>query len=222
MKNIFIEGIPGMGKSTLLNAIHREKPEYRIFREGDFYIISYTKILTDIPGFHKDLEKFEIYNGRRTLQELETIVFSRYEKFSGNGYLFECSFFQNLIEDLMLFHLLSDEEIVTFFEKLFGRINQEHFLLLYLYSDKVEECIKVIKEERCDNQGNELWYRLMLEYLMHAPLGIRRGYKSLEDMTGHFKNRQKLELRIIKEILGEHGVVLPAKEWEIEEILPLL
>ena len=27
-------------------------------------IICYTKIITDIPGFHKDLEQHEIYNGR--------------------------------------------------------------------------------------------------------------------------------------------------------------
>lgn len=262
MKNIFIEGVPGMGKSTLLGAIHREKPEYRIVREGDyspvelawctwmceeeyrqvlnryeplreeirkntvkegdFYVISYTKILTDIPGFHKDLEKFEIYNGRKILGELEEIVLSRYEKFSENGYLFECSFFQNLIEDLMLFHQLSDDEIVEFYRKLFGKINQENFLLFYLYSNKVEDCIKVIREERCDNQGNELWYCLMSEYLMHSPLGIRLGYKGLKDMAGHFKNRQKLELRIIKEILGEHGVVLPAKEWRIEEVLGMM
>ena len=47
-------------------------------REEDHYIISYTKIITDIPGFHKDLEKYEIYNGRKSLQELKEIVFTRF------------------------------------------------------------------------------------------------------------------------------------------------
>ena len=30
----------------------------------DRYVVTYTRILTDIPGFHKDLEQYEIYNGR--------------------------------------------------------------------------------------------------------------------------------------------------------------
>ena len=34
-KNIFIEGVPGTGKSTLLNRLAQERPEYRAYREGD-------------------------------------------------------------------------------------------------------------------------------------------------------------------------------------------
>ena len=36
MKNIFIEGIQGMGKSTLLNAISNAIPELHVCREGDY------------------------------------------------------------------------------------------------------------------------------------------------------------------------------------------
>ena len=36
MKNIFIEGIQGMGKSTLVNQICREKLEFHVCREGDY------------------------------------------------------------------------------------------------------------------------------------------------------------------------------------------
>ena len=98
MKNVFVEGIQGMGKSTLLNTILTTYPEIQVIREGDFspvdlawctwmskdeyekvlnkyaplrdeinkntvrennhFIISYTKIITDIPGFHKDMEQY--------------------------------------------------------------------------------------------------------------------------------------------------------------------
>ena len=35
MKNVFIEGIQGMGKSTLLNTLAASFPEYQVCREGD-------------------------------------------------------------------------------------------------------------------------------------------------------------------------------------------
>ena len=37
----------------------------------EYYVVSYTQILTDIPGFHKDLETYEIYNGRKALKEFK-------------------------------------------------------------------------------------------------------------------------------------------------------
>ena len=298
MKNIFIEGIQGMGKSTLLQAIASKYPEYMVCREGDYapvelawcawltkeeyegvlgryealkdeiekntvvekidkdscehgnaisfkeqeqmdalrYIVCYTKIITDILGFHKDLEQYEIYNGRKSLEEMQEIILARYERFfatfkseskkdtkncvdafkdsfSKEGYLFECSFLQNIVEDLILFHQLNDDEIVDFYKKLYEKVDKEKFTLLYLYSDNLEETINVIKKERSDGQGNEMWYPLMQEYLVNSPYGKAHGYKNFEDMVNHFRHRQRLELRIIKEVVGENARVIPAKEW---------
>lgn len=258
MKNIFIEGIQGMGKSTLLNSLTAEMPQLHVCREGDYspielawcawmtkdeyeqmlhhfeplkeeiekntvreqehFIVSYTKIITDIPNFHKELEKYEIYNGRKLLQDVKHIILSRYRNFSQTGYLFECSFFQNIIEDLILFHQLSDDEIMEFYRELYDVINKESFRLLYLYSDKLEECIQNIKKERCDDQGNEMWYLLMMGYLANSPYGETHKYTVFDDMIAHFRHRQQLELRIIKEIIGNHAMILPAKNWKMEDI----
>lgn len=259
MKNIFIEGIQGMGKSTLLNQISASLPAYHACREGDYspvdlawccwmtaeeykqilnqytplreeiiqntvqegihYIVPYTNILTDIPNFHRELETFEIYNGRKSLLEFQEIISSRYRNFTGTGYLFECSFFQNIIEDLILFHQLNDEEIIEFYQGLYNVAQKEDFLLLYLYSDQLEECIKTIKKERCNHQGEELWYVMMLEYLVRSPYGKQHDYREFADMISHFQHRQQLELCIIHEVIKNNAVILPAKNWEIETIL---
>jgi len=257
MKNIFIEGIQGAGKSTLVNCMAQALPQLHVCREGDYspvelawctwmteeeyqavleryapirdeiikntyqerghYIITYTRILTDIQGFHKDLEQYEIYDGRRTLQEFKEILFSRHQAFDGNGYLFECSFFQNVIETLILYYMLSDEEIVEFYRELYSYVKKEHFRLLYLCSEDVAENIRVIRKERGDEQGNEWWYELMLRYLIHSPYGQKYHYSSFEDMIAHFRHRQDLELRIIREVVGDNAKILPSKGYDWKE-----
>lgn len=261
MKNIFIEGIPGMGKSTLINSIYNAIPEFNICREGDYspvdlawctwmtkeeyeeilrryesiqediikntvcegkyYIISYTKVITDIPNFYKELENYEVYNGRKNFDDFKKIIFSRYNNFRDTGYLFECAFFQNIMEDLILFHLMNDDEIVEFYLELYSHIQKENFLMLYLHSDRLEENITTIKKERSDDQGNELWYEMMIQYFSNSPYGKKHKCSTFEDIIEHFNHRQKLELRVIKEVLGDRAVVLTAKEWEIEKILEI-
>lgn len=262
MKNVFIEEIPGMGKSTLLSRISAAIPQLFVCREGDYspvdlawctwmskeeyeeilkryeplqneiikntvqenehFVVSYTKIITDFPNFHKQLEEFEIYNGRKLLRDLKEIIFSRYRNFTETGYLFECSFFQNIIEDLILFHQLNDDEIVRVYRELYNAVNKESFLLLYLYSDRIEENIENIRKERSDNQGNEMWYPMMLNFMVHSPYGKKHGYSSFEDVITHFRHRQRLEMRIIDEIIGDRAVVLSAKEWKLEDIIPFI
>lgn len=256
MKNIFIEGIQGSGKSTLVQRLSERLPEYHRYAEGDispvelawcsymtpvqyqetlakypdiqeeirkwtategeYYIVAYTRIITDYPGFHKDLEQYEIYNGRRSLQELKDIVLRRYEAFSGEGNIFECAFFQNIVEDMILFHLLSDDEIVAFYKELFEKVDKEKFLMLYLDNEDIAENVRIIREERSDQAGNQLWYQLMLEYLKACPYAEHHDLTDFHGMVAHFEHRRAVEKRIIAEVLGECAVIMPAKKYDID------
>ena len=107
-------------------------------------------------------------------------------------------FFQNIVEDMILFHVLSDEEIIEFIGNCFCFLIERTFLLLYLYSDRLEENLQIIQRERCDEEGNEVWYQLMLDYIIKSPYGKKHGYSGEKDLINHLKHRQELELSIIK------------------------
>lgn len=188
-------------------------------QEHAHYIVSYTKILTDIPGFHKHLASYEIYNGTKTFTDFREIIVTRYRNFSQTGYLSECSFFQNIMEELLLYHQLQDDAVIQFYRELYRQIDREHFLLLYLSGDRLEEQIRTIRKERCDQNGDEIWYALMSQYISRSPYGQRHNCHTFEDLLMHFRHRQQLELRVIREIIGDRAVILPAKEWKLDEVM---
>lgn len=262
-KNIFIEGMQGTGKSTLLRELSKRLSGYDAYYEGDLspvelawcsymtkdefeatklkyetwqkeleqfsmtepdghVVVAYTRILTEMPAFYQYMEGYEIYNGRVDFETFRHIIMKRFSSFTGNGNVFECSFFQNSIESMILYYQMSDDEIVSFYQEAYTILKEKGFRLLYLDSEKIRENVLQIKKERTDNQGNELWFSLMLNYLKESPYGKAHGYHDLEDMIAHFSHRRNLEARIMKEVLKEECLVLPAKEYEIEEILKYL
>ncbi len=202
-------------------AISEEIKQYTV-QEGDHFIVMYTRILTDIPNFHRDLEQYEIYNARKTFAEIIDIVTSRYRAFRDTGYVFECSFLQNLTEDLILFHEKSDEEILELYRELYVALDKESFRLVYLYCDNIEENIRIISKERSDTNGTPLWLPMMLEYVKNSPYGMKHSLESFEDLIAHLKHRQELELRIIKEVVGEQAMILKSKQWTSEELSDIL
>ena len=96
------------------------------------------------------------------------------------------------------------------------------FQLFYLYSEHPENNIEMIKKERCDDAGKEVWYEMMQEYFAGSPYGKAHGCRDFEDLIKHFKHRQQLEMSIIKEVLGEKAVVLLSKKYDMNQIIPKL
>ncbi len=253
--NIFIEGLQGTGKTTLLNTLSKKYPEYGAYREGDispvelawcsymkeedykkilakydyccdeieaktaregeYYITAYTQVLAEDREFYEEMESFEIYNARVDFQTFHEVIMRRFAAYGGDNNIFECSFFQNSIESMMLFYEMKDEEIIAFYREAYEILKDKNFRMYYLDSDCIRENVLQIRKERCDEEGNEMWYPLMLGYLKESPYGQSHGYQDMEDMIAHFERRRALELRIIEEVIGENCIVLKAKEYDL-------
>ena len=101
--------------------------EEKSFSEGDKRIVCYTKIITDVPGFHKDLEQYEIYNGRTSFDDFKDILLRRYKACQDDRIIFECSLFQNTIEDMILFRCFTDEDILAFYQQVREALDGKDF-----------------------------------------------------------------------------------------------
>lgn len=200
----------------------REEILKKTVKENESYITAYTQISTNDRNFYEEMESNEIYNGRVKFDVFRDIIYKRYEALATNGNIFECSFFQNSIESMMLFYEMSDEAIFEFYKEAYNILAQKNFKLLYLDSEQIRKNLLQTRKERCDDEGKEIWYSLMLSYLSHSPYGITHNYSNMDDMISHFERRRELELSIIKKILGGDAIVLQSKKYLDEDLFNLI
>lgn len=181
--------------------------------EGDRKIVRYTQIRTDVPGFYQDLEQYEIYNNRVDFEEWKRIILSRYAAWNSDKNIFECSLFQNIVEDMILFRCASDEEIIEFYREIKETLKGHEYRIFYLKTEDIPANIGVIRKERSDDQGNELWFPMMIGYFNDSPYAKQYGISGEEGLMAHLKHRQELELRLMKEVFPDNHTVLLSKKY---------
>ena len=189
------------------------------YEEDGHMIICYTQIITDIPGFHKDLEQYEIYNNRVSEESFKKIILTRLANWNTDGNIFECSLFQNIVEDMILFQNASDAEIIAFYKEIKKVLGRRDYHIVYILSEDIRSNIDVIRKERTDDQGRETWFPLMLGYFNESPYAKKNGLSGGADMLKHFSHRQELELTICKEVFPGKYTLLKSKGYKDEDIL---
>ena len=187
-------------------------------REDDRMIVCYTKIRTDIHGFYQDFEKYEIYNNRVSLEDFENIVLSRYEKWNEDDLIVECSLFQNIVEDMILFRDLSDDEIIGFYRKIKEKIKDKKIHIYYLNTAAIKDNLDIARKERVDDKGNEVWFGMLRNFFDNCPHALRTGLKGEEGLIKHWTHRQELELRICREVFDGNYTVLASKAYDKDEL----
>ena len=195
--------------------------EEKTYCEGEKRIVCYTKIRTDIPGFYADLEQHEIYNGRTSFAEFRSILLDRYQNWDTDRMIFECSLFQNTVEDMILFRCASDDEILDFYRAVRGALDNKAYRILYLKTQDIRENLRVIRKERADENGNELWYPLMLRFFDESPYAKRNNLQGEDALLDHFRRRQALEMRICETVFPDKYVVLESKNYTKADISKL-
>ena len=191
----------------------RQSIEEKTFSEGDRKIVCYTKIKTANRGFYKDLEQYEIYNNRVSYDDFKSIVLSRYRAWNQDNMIFECSLFQNIVEDMILFRCASDDEIMEFYQDIRNMLHGKNYHVVYLKTDDIRGNLEVIRKERSDDKGNEIWFPLMLGFFNDSPFAKKNGLNGADDLLHHFQHRQKLELQICEEIFSTKYTVIPSKAY---------
>ena len=203
-----------LARYPMIDAQIREKT----IAEGHHKIICYTQILTELPNFHKTLESYEIYNGNLDKVSFETVIFERFGKWNETGQIFECSIFQNIIENQILYLMMTDDEIFDFYKRLRNVLAGKPYRIVYLDVDDIAGTIDVIRKERSDENGNEMWFPMMLEYLRVSPYGKAHRLTCLDDLVAHLAHRKALEHRILRELFTENSIILKSKNYTLEEL----
>ena len=132
--------------------------------------------------------------------------------------VFECSLFQNIVEDMMLYRDASDSEILDFYRELARILRNKEFRIFYLTTENIASSIGAIRKERSDENGNEMWFPLMMAYFDASPYAKSRGVSGEEELYKHFSHRQDLELRICRELFPDKVTVLESKAYSDNEL----
>ena len=193
--------------------------EEKTCSEGCRKVICYTKILTENRDFYQDLEQYEIYNNRVPFDAFQSIVLERYRKWNSDRMIFECSLFQNIVEDMILFRQAGDEEILSFYRQIREALGRKEYRIVYLQAKDIRRNLETIRKERADEHGNELWFPMMLGFFNDSPYARSRGLKGEDDLIRHFIHRQDLELRLCKEVFPDRSIMIESKNYSEEDLL---
>ena len=123
---------------------------------------------------------------------------------------------------MILFRNASDEEILDFYRQVREALKDRRIHIIYLKAEDVDNNISVIRKERSDENGKELWFPMLCEFFDSSPYAKARGISGEDALMEHLKHRQALEERILREIFPEKHTILTSKKYTETEIIRLI
>lgn len=220
-----------------LDFIYKKYPTYQqhiescMYIEDGFVVVPYTQFSIEDNAFFQLMESYEVYDSRvgfETFSKLHMTKWKRFEELSEKSddlTVFECAFLQNHINELLLFHCMTEKEIEKYLMNLISKVRKLEPVLIYLNQPSVYETITKVSEIRLNEKGEKEWMERVIQYIENSPYGRNNLLSGFEGMVSYFESRKKIELNIIKNLPIETYIIdNPNYEWinvwmEIQEIL---
>lgn len=220
-----------------LDALMKKYPAYEsqierhMYIEDGYAIVPYTQFPIEDKEFFQLMESYEVYDNRVGFEIFSKLHTRKWKRFGEQAKkvddmtVFECVFLQNHINELLLFHCMSEEQIEKYLLNLITTVNELDPILIYLNQPNVYETISKISDIRVNNEGEKVWMERVISYIQDSPFGIAHSLCGYEGMVSYFEYRKKVELNIIAKLPIETYIVENLNyDWtktfnEIQEIL---
>lgn len=185
--------------------------------EDDKVLVTYTKL--DIPMKGSEMIEYlsskDVYDGRCSLDEFTQAHLKRWKAFSEGASgedtitIFECSYLQNHISELMGVHNKDSNFIKEYLVKLISTVSDLNPKLLYLSQSDVQETINRVSNERRspDKEKWDDWIDLVMEYVESSSYGKAHNLKGFEGVVKFFEDRKEIELSVIDKLEIDCAIV---------------
>jgi len=195
-------------------------------QDGDQFILAYTKIGYEAMG--SELQEFfashEVYDGRVPLEVFEGLHRRRWAEFAGLAmdhpdtvYLFECSFLQNHVNELLTAHNKSEAEILAYLNALAAPVMPLNPILLYLDQPDPDETIRRVAAERVNppESGRPDWIQLVIRYVEDSQYGRTHGLNGLDGALHLIRERKKIEMAVWPDLKMDRAIIPnPDYDWD--------
>lgn len=169
--------------------------------EEGFALVSYTQ-LQNIPfAFYEEMAAYEVYDLRSTPEEFCRLHQQRWKTFGQKAArepritLFECAFFQNQLNELLLWHRAEEADIYPHLSGLLGLVSALAPVLVYLAPSDIAATVQRIAVSRVSEYGN--WIDQCIAYCENTPYGKAKGLSGREGVLDVFQLRREMECRLL-------------------------
>ena len=190
--------------------------------EGDFAIIAYTQVKSEDFLFYKELEKYEIYDGRVPDEVFYNLHYQRWRSFGlymgqKDGLcIFECAFLQNHVNEMLFWRNAGDDAVIAHHNRLINSVMNLSPVLIYLSQPDIRETINRIANERISNEhGN--WIDKCISYCENSPYGKQNGIKGFDGAMKIFAIRKQLEMKILSQLPIPY-IIIENKDYDWDAV----
>jgi hypothetical protein len=167
---------------------------------GEQAIVAFNKISSSDKSFYDEMKKYEIYNGKTSLDRFCNLLQTRWADFAENAdhrddvTIFESALMQSQINDLLAVRNCDKQTIFDHMKKLVKSIEKLNPIIIYLSSENIEETIRHIASERISNDAQPNWIDMAMGWVEKTSYGKAHGLKGFDGVIEFCKARKSVEL----------------------------
>lgn len=142
----------------------------------------------------------EVHGGRVSIAEYCDIYLRRWQQFGAEHrddettFILECAFFQSHITELLGYHLIPDQKIVSFLRELIEPVRALNPEIHYIKTEDYPHRIQVTAETR------DGWLNDVISWVEASPYGQEHELQGFDGAMQFFRHRKEIELQAMRHL----------------------